>query len=76
MAVRFRMSGRWYAGDTLLQGLAQDFEPRASKLGSLIQEAQAMVGQRHLAGHRHVAATDQPRLRDGMVRSATWERRN
>ena len=26
-----------------------------------------MVGQRHLARHRHVAAPDQPRIRDGVV---------
>ena len=31
-----------------------------------------MVGQRHLAWHRHVAPTDQPRIRDGVVGGATW----
>ena len=54
------MFGTWYAGDTLLQGLAQDFEHIASKLGPFIQEAQAIVGQRHLARHRHVAAPISP----------------
>jgi hypothetical protein len=56
------MLGTRYAGDTLLQGLAQHFEHIASRLGSLIQEAHAIVGQQHLAWHRDVAATDQPRI--------------
>ena len=30
-----------------------------------------MVRQRHLAWHRHVAATDQPRIQDGMIGGAT-----
>jgi hypothetical protein len=30
-----------------------------------------MVGQRHLARHRHGAPADQPRLRDGVVGRAT-----
>jgi hypothetical protein len=30
-----------------------------------------MVGQRHLAGHRHVTPTDQPRIREGLVGRAT-----
>jgi hypothetical protein len=29
-----------------------------------------MVGQRHVARHRHVAATDEPRIRDGVVGGA------
>ena len=43
----------------------------AAALGPCIQEAHAVVGQRHLAGHRHVAATDQPRIREGLVGGAT-----
>ena len=30
-----------------------------------------MVGQRYVTHHRHVAAADQPRIRDGMVGRAT-----
>ena len=43
----------------------------AAELRDIIQKAHVMVGQRHLAGHRHVAATDQPRIRDGVVGRAT-----
>ena len=70
------MFGRWYAGDTLLQGLAQDFEHIAAELGQLIEEEHAVVHQRHLAGHRHVAPADQADIRDGMVGCATWAGRD
>jgi hypothetical protein len=40
-------------------------------LGQFIQEEHAMVGQRHLARHRHVAAADQPDIRDGVMGGAT-----
>jgi hypothetical protein len=30
-----------------------------------------MVGQRHVSRHRHVAATGQPRIRDGVMGRAT-----
>jgi hypothetical protein len=36
-----------------------------------IQDEHAVVGPRHLAGQRHVAATDQPHSRDGLRRGAT-----
>ena len=42
----------------------------AAKLGPFIQEEHAIVGQRHLARHRHVAPADQPCIRDGMVGDA------
>jgi hypothetical protein len=48
----------------------------AAELGPCIQAAHAMVGQRHLARHRHLAATDQPDIRDGVMRSATREGRD
>jgi hypothetical protein len=38
----------------------------AAELGELIQKKHAMVGQRHLAWHRHMAPADQPRIRDGV----------
>jgi hypothetical protein len=60
-----------YVYDTLLEWLAQDLKDMAAELGQFIQEEHAMVGQRHLTRHRHVAAADQPRLRDGMVGRAT-----
>jgi hypothetical protein len=34
----------------------------AAELARFIQEEQAMVGQRHLARHRHVAPADQARI--------------
>jgi hypothetical protein len=43
----------------------------AAALGPCIQEAHAMVGQRHVARHRHEAPADQPRIRDGVVWRAT-----
>jgi hypothetical protein len=39
--------------------------------GSRLHAEHAMVGQRDLARHRHVAPTDQPRIRDGVMRGAT-----
>jgi hypothetical protein len=62
--------------DTLLERLPPDFQNMAAKLGYLIQKQHAIVGQRHLARHRHVAATDQPRIRDGMVERTTWAGRD
>ena len=40
--------------EILLQRLAQDLQNMAA-LGQFIQEERAVVGQRHLAGHPHVA---------------------
>ena len=64
---RSRTPGRLYLCDTLLERLPQDLEDMAAALGPCIQEAHAMVGQRHVARHRHVAPADQPRIRDGVV---------
>jgi hypothetical protein len=33
-----------------------------AELGAFIQEKHAMVGQRHVTRHRHVAPADQPRI--------------
>jgi hypothetical protein len=62
---------RLYSYETLLERLAQDLQDMAAELGELIQEEHAMMGQRHLARHQHVAPTDQPRIRDGVVVRAT-----
>jgi hypothetical protein len=45
--------------------LVQDLQDMAAALGPFIQEEHAVVGLRHLAGHRYVAAADQ--LRAEMV---------
>jgi hypothetical protein len=37
----------------------------------LIQAQNAVMGQRHVARHGHAAATNRPRIRDGMVGGAT-----
>ena len=63
----FSTPARLYVYDTLLERLAQDLQDMAAALGPFIQEEHAVVGQRHLAGHRYVAAADQPRIRDGLV---------
>jgi hypothetical protein len=68
--VRSRTCGRLYAGDAVLERLAQDLEDLAAELGQFIQEVHAVVGQRHLARPRHVAPADQPGVRDGMVGGA------
>jgi hypothetical protein len=57
--LRSRMCERLYAYDALLEGLAQDFQHVACALGPLIREEHAVVRQRHVAGHRHLAVSDQ-----------------
>jgi hypothetical protein len=58
---------RLYIYDTLLQRLPQHLEDMAAELRQLIQKEPTMVGQRHLTRHRHMAAPDQPRIRDRMM---------
>ena len=67
---RSSMLARSCSEDTLLERLAQDLQDMAAELGPFIQEEHAVVGQRHVARHRHVAPADQPRIRDGMVGGA------
>ena len=74
--LRSRTPARLSVEDTLLERLAQDLEDMAAELGPFIQEAHAMVGQRLLARHRHVAPANQPRIRDGVVGRATWAGRD
>jgi hypothetical protein len=70
-ATRSATCGRLYSEDSLLQRLAQDFQNAAPELGQLIQEAHAMVRQRHLTRHGDLAAADQPHRRGGVRRGAT-----
>jgi hypothetical protein len=72
----FRTLARWYACNTLLEGLTQDLQDVASELRQLIQQEHAMVRQRDFAGYRHLPATDQPHIRDGVVGGATRPRRD
>jgi hypothetical protein len=60
-----------YAYDTRLARLAQDLKDMAAEPGQFIHEAHAMVGQGHVARHRHVAPTDQAHIRDRMMGGAT-----
>jgi hypothetical protein len=69
--LRSRTLWRLSVEDTLLQGLAQDFENMAAELGPFIQEEHAIMGQRHVARHRHGAPTNQPHIRDGVVGRTT-----
>jgi hypothetical protein len=66
-ALRLRTCGRLYVDETLLEGLAPDLQGVAAALRPCIQPAHPMVGQGHLAGHRHLAAADQAGVRDGVM---------
>jgi hypothetical protein len=63
--------GRLYLSDTLLERLAPHFEHMPPELRQLIQQEDAVVGQRDLSRHRHLAAADQAGIREGVVRGAT-----
>ena len=58
--LRSRTPAKLYSCETILQRLAHNLEHMTAKLGQFIQKAHAMVSQRHVARHRHVAPTDQP----------------
>jgi hypothetical protein len=74
--LKLRTLAKLYVYETLLEGLAQDFQDVAAKLRELIEKHDTMVRQRHLAWHGHLAPTDQPDVRNGVVRSATRARRD
>jgi hypothetical protein len=59
---------RLYSYDPLLDGLAQHLQYMAPKLRPFIQKENPVVSQRYLAGHRHLAAPDQPHLGGGIWR--------
>src|SRR5262245_27793081 len=65
--LRSRTSANLYVYETLLERLPQDLQDMAAALGQFIQAAHAVVGQRHLARQRHLAAADEPHIRDGVV---------
>jgi hypothetical protein len=44
-----------------------DLQAMTAELGPFIPARHAVVGQRHVARHRHVAAADQPRIRDSVM---------
>jgi hypothetical protein len=71
--LRSRRRGRWYFCATPLDGLAQDLQDVASELREFIENEHPMVRQRHFARQRHLAATDQPDIRDGVVGGAKGE---
>ena len=66
-ARRSMTCGRLSVYDSPLERWPPALQDVAAELGQFIQEEHAIVGQRHLARHRYVAAADQPRIRDGMV---------
>jgi hypothetical protein len=53
-----------YSCDTLLEGLAEDFQDGAAALRELIEKHKTMVRQRHLAWHGDLTAAHQPSLRN------------
>jgi hypothetical protein len=57
--------------DTPRERLTQDLKNMAAALGPFMQEAHTMTGQRHLARHGEVPVTEQPRIRNGVMRGAT-----
>jgi hypothetical protein len=60
-----------YVCDAVLERLAQDLEHLPATLRPFIQDEGAVVRQRHLARHRHLAPADQADIRDGVVGRAT-----
>jgi hypothetical protein len=66
---RFRCTG--YCHYALLKRLARDLDDIAADFGQFIQEEHTVVGQRHLARHRHLAPANLPHLRDRVMGAAT-----
>ena len=54
----------------VFKGLAQDFEDVAGELGELVEEEDAVVGERDFAGAGNGAAADEAGVGDGVVRGA------
>ena len=68
--------GRLYLENTLLERLAPHVEDMPAELRELIQQEDAMVGQRHLPWHRHLPAADHAHLGNGLVEAAEGARRD
>jgi hypothetical protein len=66
-AARSKTRERLYACDPILKRLPQNIHDMAAELWPFIQEEHAMVGQRHVTQHRHVAPADQSCIRDGVM---------
>ena len=66
--LKLRTPAKLYIYETLLERLPQHLQDMPAELRELIQKEHAIVGQRHLAWHRHLAATDQPHVGEGVVR--------
>jgi hypothetical protein len=69
-AQKSRTPARLYACETIFEWLAQDLEAMTAALGPFIQEQDAVMGQRHVARHRHMAPADQPHIGDRVVGGA------
>jgi hypothetical protein len=65
--LRLRTLWRLNVEGRLLKRLPQDLQDVEVALGEFIQKEHAIVGQGHVARHRHRAPADQPRIREGMV---------
>ncbi len=63
--------GRLSVSNTLLDQLAPPLEHMPRALGECIEADDPVVGPRHLARHRHLAAPDHAHLGDGLVGGAT-----
>jgi hypothetical protein len=68
---RSRTLWRLPGEDRLRERLPPDRQDMAAALGEFIQKAHAVVGQGHVARHRHGAPAEQPHIREGMVGRAT-----
>ena len=62
-----RHGGAGDGDDAVFERLAEDFEDVAGELGQLVEEEQAVVGERDLAGARDHAAADEAGVGDGVV---------
>jgi hypothetical protein len=63
--LRFRTPTKLYIYDTLLKRPGQDLEDVAAELRQFVEKANPVVGEGDLARDRHLAAADQPDVRDG-----------
>ena len=59
-SLRFMTCARLSVYDTILEWLARDLHDMAAELRQFIDKEHAIVGQRHVTRHRHVAPADQP----------------
>jgi hypothetical protein len=55
----------------IFQGLAPQLQRVAAPRRPCIQTESAVVRQRHVPRHRHVAPANQPNIRDGVMGGAT-----